>query len=562
MAQAQGHRNSALIVPQNTAFRLIGRYLTNRTWSFRQGRATEGRTMPGQNWMTWVYLERVLRKHWQTCLIASLAVTGPVSTVSNWMSPASGGSTGLKRWNAGGGTYESNLFKLYSRSSAKERGLTVEDAAASDPTSPDPNHYWAPPDISVYSVPSIPPPQSRLTLKDLGDRAQVRAIDAIEKVSASPTRPGQNLRPALFDTDEPAAKDPFLFERVLVVSVAKGTAWSSGDRMVWTRVLVHPINFRFAAYDIASTENETVKVSSVEATDTRKVSAEMSLTVPGLKDSKVGVTPERESSVKATSDISTQYERLGVDIIPTFLRVIRESSAGSDVLGNTKVALSITTDPDLILNGVSPRPEQPDTALVVTEFHETDDAEDATMKVLPLAPLPHCALQADVWSIYEQRHVNSGNEFYDESQQNVTFMRDVVVKRTVDIVGADDISPYVWQIQLVPAKQQPKSDWQGRDRLQARLHDGSPRKLIFSDFGRAQKFAHWVRTHGGQGIRQYQLNYGESEAKAGMGLAVVKNTQDVCKAKETPLVSTAAPKQASASPRSNETTTTASVTIE
>ena len=58
------------------------------------------------------------------------------------------------------------------------------------------------------------------------------------------------------------------------------------------------------------------------------------------------------------------------------------------------------------------------------------------MKVLPLVPLPHCALRAEVWSIYEQRHVASGNEFYDESRQNVTFMRDVNVKWIAEIVNA------------------------------------------------------------------------------------------------------------------------------
>jgi hypothetical protein len=513
--------------------------------------------MAKPGWMTWEKVEAVLLKHVQLGLIVSLAAAGPVATVSAWMWPASGNSTGSKRWNAGGSTQESDLFKKYSRPLQTNGRHPVEPAVPGELI---PDHYWSPPDISVYSVPAIPVPHPRLTLKDLGDRAQVRAIDAIEKASSSPLLPWQNLRPALSDADEPAEKDPFLFERVLVISVAKGTAWAPGDRMVWTRVFVNPINFSFAAYNIASTENETVKVSSIEATDTRKLSAEMSLTIPGLKDAKAGVTPARESSVKATSDISTQYERLGVDIMPTFLRVIRESSAGSDVLGNTRVSLSISTDPDLIQLGVERKPGPPDIALVVTDFRETDDGKEPTMKVLPLVPLPHCALRAEVWSIYEQRHVASGNEFYDESRQNVTFMRDVNVKWIAEIVNADDISPYVWQIQLVPAGGMPQSNWQDRQRLQAKLPDGSMRTLIFSDFGRAQKLAHWVRTHGGKGLPQYQTNYGESEATAGMGLAVVKHTQDDCKENTTPLAATPAPKQASLAPGNIATTVTASAT--
>ena len=116
------------------------------------------------------------------------------------------------------------------------------------------------------------------------------------------------------------------------------------------------------------------------------------------------------------------------------------------MLGNTKVALSITTDPTVILAGAKANLEEPDIALVVTATH-LDDAKP-TIKVLPLAPLPHCALRAEVWTIYEQRHINKGREFYDEFEQEVVFIHDVDKKKYVDIVGADDASPFVWQIQL------------------------------------------------------------------------------------------------------------------
>jgi hypothetical protein len=186
-------------------------------------------------------------------------------------------------------------------------------------------------------------------LKDLSERAQVRAIEAIEEAAGSKDTPWDDLRKTLSDTPDPGERDPFLFERVLVATVAKGVKWPPGDRMTWTRILVTPINFHFAAYTIAATENETVKISSVEATNVRKVSADIALAVPGADSSKVGVSPSSESSVKTTSDITVQYERLGVDIMPDFLRSIRESGAGGDVTGNTKVALSITTDPELIV---------------------------------------------------------------------------------------------------------------------------------------------------------------------------------------------------------------------
>ena len=57
---------------------------------------------------------------------------------------------------------------------------------------------------------------------------------------------------------------PFRFDRVLVATVAKGAKWDLGDRMIWTRVFVQPINFSFAGYSVAATDNETVKLTSVE----------------------------------------------------------------------------------------------------------------------------------------------------------------------------------------------------------------------------------------------------------------------------------------------------------
>jgi len=46
--------------------------------------------------------------------------------------------------------------------------------------------------------------------------------------------------------------------------------------------------------------------------------------------------------------VESQYEKLGVDIFPNFLRLVRESERGGDVVGNTTIALSMVTDPVMI----------------------------------------------------------------------------------------------------------------------------------------------------------------------------------------------------------------------
>ena len=57
-----------------------------------------------------------------------------------------------------------------------------------------------------------------------------------------------------------------------MATVAKGLEWNPGDRMIWTRIFVQPINFAFAGYTVAATDNETVKIASLEATSSRKFS--------------------------------------------------------------------------------------------------------------------------------------------------------------------------------------------------------------------------------------------------------------------------------------------------
>lgn len=441
-----------------------------------------------------------------------------------WLAAARDDHRNVRRWGQGGNLEETSAFAAAVRH-IQDRGQWQAGARDHELGGNDESRDYALPHVSVYSVPKVSPAHARPTLRELGDRAQVRAIDAIEHARNSDTSPWDDLRKALSVEDVPGERDPFLFDRVLVATVTKGVKWPPGDRMVWTWSFVQPINFKFAAYTIAATENESVKVASVEATNVRKLSADIGLTMPGTDSSKVGLSPSTESTVKTTSDVSTQYERLGVDIMPSFLRIIRESGAGGDVIGNTTVALSMTTDPKLILAGSrSERPPPPEINLVVTGLHLEDDAKNPSMEVLPIVPLPHCALRARISAIYEQRHVQGGREFYDEARQSVVFIHDVDDERSVDVIGADDVSPFVWTIQLGPAGENPDNQWINRRALNARFGDGgSWRQLVFSDYGRAVSLAHWVRTHAGKHPSGYEFNW-----QGGAGLAVMKHTEDDC----------------------------------
>jgi hypothetical protein len=416
---------------------------------------------------------------------------------------------------------------------------------------------WNKPHVSVYSIEGAP--HSLPTLRDLGNRAQAKAIDLLEQNAASEGRSLIELRDALDDSEGAASgeKDPFRFDRVLVATVAKGASWDPGDRMVWTRVFVQPINFSFAGYTVAATDNETVKVTSVEATNSRKLSADIGLTIPGLEGPKASLGPTREQSVKTSSEVDAQYEKLGVDITPNFLRVIRESETGGDVVGNTTISLTTVTDALTIQKKSTNEklPTQPigdDLVLLVTGTHldrdtaspqdDTKQPVDADKKrtpspidVLPQIPVPHCALRATVWMLYEWREVNKGRESYDESHQEVTLRRDAEDKADVDIMSADEVSPAVWSLEKCENDRCKDGD-ENRNPLRATVRNGPLqwRKVVFTDYGVAVKLAHWLRTNenGPHSDLKYQFDYGsdsEHGAVDKVPLVPVKTTRDECR---------------------------------
>jgi hypothetical protein len=352
---------------------------------------------------------------------------------------------------------------------------------------------WTRPRVAVYSVATVKPPHPHPTLRDLAERGQARAIDFLARDPITKPHAWSELLDALSDGSEPGLgeHDPFKFDRVLVATVAKGVNWNPGDRMMWTRVFMQPINFTFAGYTVAATDNAAVKVASVEATKTRKLPADLGLTVPGLEQGpKASLGPSNERTIKTTSNITAQYEKLGIDILPHFLRIIRESETGGDAVGNTTVSLSVVTDP-LMIRKRSPEEQDltpigiNDLVLLVrgTKLDEMSDGnkEKPSIDILPQAPVPHCPLKARVWMLYEQRHIEAERKYYDEARQTMTFIRDSDETQDVEIVSADDVSPAVWSLKICNGKCDPN----GNDKnLQAHVSPGGqPRDLVFTDYG-------------------------------------------------------------------------------
>jgi hypothetical protein len=424
---------------------------------------------------------------------------------------------------------------------------------------------WVKANVAVYTTAATPHPTP--TLRDLSDAGQAEAIRFLELGSGLKGGAWADLQGTLNDSDAKVGeRDPFRFDRTLIANVAKGVDWRPGDRMLWTRVLIQPINFKFAGYSVAETDNETQKVSSVEATASRKLSPEFSATIPGVEGPKVSLGASSERDVKMSSDITAQYEKLGIDITPDFLRIIRESERGLDAVGNTRVPLTVATDPEMIWRqypydkDAARRPAAGDPiVLLVTHFHgdgvdkpsdgdnpkpaiddEPAKAPKPAIDILPQEPVPHCPLRARVWMLYEEHRVDRGREHYDEATQDVTLWHDAEDKQDVEVMSADEVSPAVWSLRLCE-----DALCAGKDiyflMATVKTPDGAQnrslwRKVVFTDYGVAIRVAHWLRMNhtNTPPNTDYRFNYpyaSDYPYDAGrryMTLAPLKTKRDDC----------------------------------
>lgn len=473
---------------------------------------------------------------WGLCLVAVLGAFA-LSRVS------SGGDPTPKRWNTVNEKAPSGLYSTL----VNPPSCDPASAECRDGPLPSRHHDWQQPHVAVYSVAATP--HALPTLRDLGDRGQARAIDLLEKNGVMGGKSWTELRGALSDSGAaaPGENDPFRFDRLLVATVAKGASWEPGDRMMWTRVFVQPINFSFAGYTVAGTDNEISKVTSIEATNSRKFSADIGLTIPGLEGPKASAGPSSEHSVKTTSDITAQYEKLGIDIMPGFLRIIRESETGGDAVGNTMVSLSVVTDA-LTIQKRFPKDKSPrnpmgdDIVLLVTGSHldgdvaPSNDDKQLPITVLPQVPVPHCSLRARVWMLYEERRVDGGRDSYDESRQTVTLLHEAEDKEDLDIMSADEVSPAVWSLQICDSN---KCEGKNNRLLQANVKNGQLRNVVFTDYGQAVKLAHGLRTAQKSTIPGSNLtfNYPGDPPNPKESLVPVKQMDDVCKPEKTEEIS-------------------------
>lgn len=348
---------------------------------------------------------------------------------------------------------------------------------------------WRKPQLAVYSYPAraVRPPVPP-GLKDLSDHGQAGFIDAVVSNITTADAVRTALAKPITVLGAESGRDPYRFDRVLVASVIKGIDSLPGDRLVWTRILIQPINFRFVGYSVAETINQSIKVAAVEETNGRKLSASLGVAAETGPKIEANTGADLEKSIQSNADINQQYEELSIDITPQFLRVYRESERGGDVAGNTLITLSAVTDPETIRGETIGASEERNLVLIGANPHLSSGTtllkpEEASIEVRPQQMLPHCPLKARIWMLYEVRQItDKTRQNYDEGAQDVALTRDAQEQIRAAVVPADDVSPGVWRIRLANG-----------DLLTAYAEGGQARPLVFTDYGTAADLAHWLR---------------------------------------------------------------------
>lgn len=367
---------------------------------------------------------------------------------------------------------------------------------------------WNRPNLMVYSYPTPPkdaPPA--LTVKDFSDRGQATLIDRLTRKGAKPddirAAVAKPIKTAPSGTSDPiitGKKELYQFDRTLVATVTKGTTERPGDRLIWTWVLVKPINFVFTGYTVVATNNQTLNIENVQNQTTAQVQGQLSANVPGSATLNPSVSGSLSNQYTTSATINQQYEQLGVDILPTFLRVYQESERNQDVAGNTIIKVSALADPTLLVAPVGSTGILEGSNLKITKAGKPLAPKAASLDMELIKTPLNCPLRAKARLIYEIRRIVGNERSYVEGEQKVAIEQHATPWREFDVVRLEDVAPAAFGI----------SNQNGIN-IFAKTQGGIRLPLAFSDYETARAMALWMNdehaTSIGKGI---QLSLGGS----------------------------------------------------
>lgn len=255
-------------------------------------------------------------------------------------------------------------------------------------------------------------PASSTGFKDLAERSGAAYATAL----ATKTSTAAEYRAVLAEPIKGAGRvniDRSALPRVIALDVSPG-GYSAGDRLVWTRVTVVPIEFRFSDFAMAKTDYQTIDLETI--TSTSKETA--SLTISPKIGSPVEAAEAVLSAERSDQTVYANRERirdLSVGFAPDKIVVTRDGGPGIDLAGITLLKVSARpvsrNDTDMItmvtgykIVGDSGADLEPAAATIALSLD----------RLWRPRPLFVCA-RLD----YVRREVLAGAEFYDEGHHRV-----------------------------------------------------------------------------------------------------------------------------------------------
>jgi hypothetical protein len=331
-------------------------------------------------------------------------------------------------------------------------------------------------------------PASSTGFKDLAERSGAAYAAAL----ATKTGTAAEYRAALAEPIKGGGRsniDRTALPRVIALDVSPG-GYSAGDRLVWTRVTLLPIDFRFSDFALAKTDYQTIDLETI--TSTSKESA--SLTISPKIGSPVEAAEAVLSAERSDQTVYANRERirdLSVGFDPHRIVVTRDGGPGTDLAGIT-------------LLKVSARPEtkkESDIATLVSAYKVVDDtgtdlAPAAASMALSLdriwrpRPLFVCA-RLD----YVRREVLKGAEFYDEGHHRVQ-------EKEGHSIGLYQLAP---EADLETAQYLIVDSGTGSAVEIDAAATGS-RPFAFSNLGEATAFSRWLSRTGAGSVGSQILN--------------------------------------------------------
>ena len=324
---------------------------------------------------------------------------------------------------------------------------------------------------------AAPGPLSSAT--NFPDRALTEYLKIISDKSISPTLKAlqQNLAAPLKPTpDATPVEDRTLFNRVLLVTVAKEPPFNPADRIAATEVRIKPDGAHITAWDSAATMFTAINAGSIQLTQARGGSEGLALGAPSGAPITAGLTASATQTDTRQENFSalSQVDNLTVSVENGEIVIRRQGDVGIDLTGNTLVKIEVALDAQRIENHKPIFSIAPD---LVDKNGDWLPASKVQLKAqyvrVPNAVAP---VKATVQLRYTLRHVISGDNTIEESD---------------DRVEEDSVERPAKQIDLIPAAQVTLPSyglWTASDYLLyvTRPQSAVPEALCFDSFETAQ----------------------------------------------------------------------------